>query len=173
MLQFRSGSFLKFAVDEPDITMRILVIEENPSEANLIRLALAEAASPVQVDFVKNRLRTRERLGTYRNGMLPAFILLSIKYWLPEDGQFIAQLRGEAVWASVPVVVFSALDRIEDREAARAAGASIYLRKPGDAASYFSILVSISRQFESRVTEWRGSVTAPASPSAMPRLAVK
>lgn len=102
--------------------MRILVVEDQPELAGLIRSALDRAgfAADVALDLG----RTRDYLAVAR------YHVVILDLGLP-DGDGLALLRRErALGSTVPVLVLTARDSPEDRVTGLDAGADDYLVKP-------------------------------------------
>lgn len=112
-------------------TLRLLVVEDNPHMASLIRRGLEThlwrsteglAFDIQQVENGRDALELLEKVG---------FDLLLVDVLMPVmDGEsLIRHLRGDARWRDVPVIAFSA-EGDEARRTALEAGADFFLPKP-------------------------------------------
>lgn len=120
----------------------ILLVEDNPDDIELTRLAFAEAniANPVTVIrdgaealdwlFARGRHASRDKLE------LPALILLDLN--LPKlDGHDVVQaIRADPITRSVPVVALTSSVEPPDVDASYALGVNSYLQKPVDFAQF-------------------------------------
>lgn len=116
----------------------ILLVEDNPDDVELTRIAFAEAkiANPLIVvgdgaealDFLFARGRHADR----RPEDLPSIVLLDLN--LPKvDGREVLQaIRADARTRSLPVVVLTTSTEPLDVEASYALGVNSYIRKPVD-----------------------------------------
>ncbi|TWG89416.1 two-component system response regulator [Luteimonas sp. J16] len=114
----------------------ILLIEDNPDDAELTRIAFAQAGIDRQLVVVRDGAEALDYLfarGQYASrdtGELPAIVLLDLN--LPKlDGREVLQaIRGDARTRSLPVVVLTTSDEPFDVEATYALGVNSYIRKP-------------------------------------------
>ena len=116
----------------------ILLVEDNPDDVELTRIAFAEAnitnaltvvgdgAAALDYLFARGRHADRDR------DDLPAIVLLDLN--LPKlDGREVLQaIRGHERTRSLPVVVMTTSGEPFDVEASYALGANSYIRKPVD-----------------------------------------
>ena len=116
----------------------ILLIEDNPDDAELTRIAFAQAGIDRQLVVVRDGAEALDYLfakGQYAGRdvrQLPAIVLLDLN--LPKlDGREVLQaIRGDARTRSLPVVVLTTSDEPFDVEATYALGVNSYIRKPVD-----------------------------------------
>ncbi|MGH3111463.1 MAG: response regulator transcription factor [Gaiellaceae bacterium] len=118
--------------------MRILVVEDSPKMANLLRRGLVEEGHAVDV----------ARTGTDAVWMAQAaeYDVIVLDLMLPElDGfEVCRRIRAEGVWA--PVLMLTARDAVEDRVAGLDAGADDYLPKPFSFAELLARLRALARR---------------------------
>lgn len=125
----------------------ILVIEDNPDDATLLRRAFTKSKVLNPVHF----LRTAEEgvayltgAGKYENRSefpLPSLILLDLKLPGMSGHGFLAWLRAKEGLRSIRVVVLSSSDEMRDVNLAYQLGANSFLIKPAD----FDRFVEISQ----------------------------
>jgi len=116
----------------------ILLIEDNPDDAKLVRLALQETHVLHQVVVVHDGAAALDYLfatGPYADrdpGALPALILLDLK--LPKiDGlEVLRRLRAYTRTKLLPVVILTASAAEQDLLTGYSLGAKSYVRKPAD-----------------------------------------
>ncbi len=126
----------------------ILLVEDNPDDAELTRLAFAEANVPNPLVVVRDGAEALDYVFA-RGGWAhrdpsrqPALVLLDLN--LPKlDGREVLQaIRGDARTRALPVVVLTTSVEPFDVEASYALGVNSYIRKPVD----FEEFVSAVRQ---------------------------
>jgi two-component system, chemotaxis family, response regulator Rcp1 len=116
------------------VTVRILLVEDNPADVYLIRQALGESQLDHQL-IVKTdgdeALKFIEEADSAADGECPGIILLDLN--LPKiDGEIVLQsLRHSRKCAEAPVIVITSSDARKDREKVARWGAT-YFRKPSE-----------------------------------------
>lgn len=126
----------------------ILLVEDNPDDVELTRLAFDEAGSPHRLSVVGDGAQALDFLlarGQYaaRDGAaLPALVLLDLN--LPKlDGREVLQaIRRHPATRSLPVVMLTTSAEPMDVEALYALGANSYIQKPVE----FERFVEVVRQ---------------------------
>ncbi|GAB3387558.1 response regulator [Lysobacter fragariae] len=116
----------------------ILLVEDNPDDVELTRLAFAEAGVANRMEVVRDGAQALDYLfarGQYarRNAAdLPAIVLLDLN--LPKlDGREVLQaIRANPATRSLPVIVLTTSAEPFDVEASYALGVNSYIRKPVD-----------------------------------------
>jgi len=113
--------------------MQILLIEDHPGAARLLRHALSESAVPVQLSVVEDgdqALAFLRREGDYDAAPRPDLILLDLH--LPKtDGRVVLQvLRATPAWKTIPIMILTGVPQDEDHQQAAALGVERFLRKP-------------------------------------------
>ena len=127
----------------------ILLIEDNPDDVELTRIAFAEAGVDRQMVVVRDGaealdyLFTRGRHAGREGADLPAIVLLDLN--LPKvDGREVLQaIRGDARTRALPVVVLTISDEHFDVEATYALGVNSYIRKPVDFEQFVAVVKQI------------------------------
>ena len=116
----------------------ILLVEDNPDDVELTRIAFMEAGIDRRLVVVRDGAEALDYLFA-RNAHadrdaadLPAIVLLDLN--LPKlDGREVLQaIRGDARTRALPVVVLTTSDEPFDVEASYALGVNSYIRKPVD-----------------------------------------
>lgn len=141
-----------------DALAHFLVVEDDA----VIRRAVDRAARGLmEARFAES---VTAALDALRSGPLPRFVLLD--YVLPDgDGlHVLRQLRADARFASVPVVMFSSLQDPHKAQQTLAAGAQAWVRKPDDPHD-------LREAVRALCLEWGGPAgagvrTEPSQPSA-------
>jgi CheY-like chemotaxis protein len=124
----------------------ILLIEDNPDDVELTRIAFSEAgiahrlvvvsdgAAALDYLFARGRYAARDPL------RLPAIVLLDLN--LPKvDGREVLQaIRDNDTTRALPVVVLTTSDEPFDVAASYALGANSYIQKPVDFAQFAAVV---------------------------------
>lgn len=110
----------------------ILLIDDNPGECELFRLALvqtglevtlfAEHDADAAAHFLEDRVARRS---------LPLLILLDLHLRMQHGGDLLKRLRADYRLAPIPIVIFTTSDDVNDMATAYAQGANGYVVKPG------------------------------------------
>jgi len=127
----------------------ILLIEDNPDDAELTRIAFAEAGIDSQLVVVGDGAEALDYLfarGTYAQrdpADLPSIVLLDLN--LPKlDGREVLQsLRANPATRGLPVVVLTTSTEPFDVEASYALGVNSYIRKPVDFGKFVEVVKQI------------------------------
>jgi len=116
----------------------ILLVEDNPDDVELTRIAFAEAQLDSRLDVVRDGAEALDYLfarGAHAGrdpNKLPSIVLLDLN--LPKvDGREVLQaIRASDITRSLPVVVLTTSTEPFDVDASYALGANSYIRKPVD-----------------------------------------
>ena len=121
---------------------QILLVEDNPDDVELTRIAFTEAGCDHQLVVVSDGAAAVSYLQACTPAELPALVLLDLN--LPRlDGREVLQaIRAEPATRSLPVVVLTTSAEPFDVEQVYALGANSYIQKPVD----FERFVEVVRQ---------------------------
>lgn len=120
---------------------RLLVVEDNPGDIDLLRRALKHHNVAIELETVSDGERAMERIDTLDRGgeTPPDGVLLDLS--LPKiDGiEVLQRIRRSQVFGSVPVLVLSGSDNPADKVRILAAGATQFLVKPSGLYAFLQI----------------------------------
>lgn len=124
---------------------RILVIDSEPAEEELITLGLAEAGFTNSVDVVRDADEALDYLykkGKFsdRVGGYPVVILLDLKLPRMDGRELLRHLKSTEKINCIPVVVFTGSQSLQDIVKTYAYGANSYVIKPFSASELFETL---------------------------------
>ncbi|GAB5375766.1 MAG: response regulator [Acuticoccus sp.] len=113
-------------------TFEVLVVEDNPADAELTREMLEEGCSAVQVTIAADAGAAMQMLQLRLGANLPqpAIVLLDLNLPGLSGLDFLAELRGNPRLRTTPVVVFSTSNAEADITNSYALGANSYVTKP-------------------------------------------
>jgi CheY-like chemotaxis protein len=120
----------------------VVAIEDNPGDARLIREALEEDER-VKVRVAWNGT---EGLALLEEGPPPNLILLDINLPGLSGLELVSRIRQMPELATVPIVMFSSSQLLEDVRDAETKGADMFVVKPFDVLEYLSVLRRIRRR---------------------------
>jgi CheY-like chemotaxis protein len=110
--------------------IEVLLIEDNPGDAFLVSLVLAESETPIKVQLARDGMQALLMLAS--DAVCPDLIILDLN--IPNISGY--QVLERYPQKEIPVVVFSSSWDKEDRRRSLALGARDYVRKPIGAEAY-------------------------------------
>lgn len=117
-------------------TKRMLLVEDDPNDIELIQLALEEYPFVNEIDIAEDGEQALQYLfGTGENGLrqaLPRFILLDLKLPRTNGIQVLERIRSDPRTQKTVVVVMTSSAEDKDLEACYNLGVSSYIVKPSD-----------------------------------------
>jgi CheY-like chemotaxis protein len=139
--------------------MRILLAEDNPGDAQLVRLALAEALPSARLSVATDGESALARLR--EDGDPPDLLLLDLNLPRMSGHEVLAAVRGseDAALRRLPVVVLTSSQAEGDVLRSYELGASSHVAKPADVDELFALVETLARY-------WFGAVTLPGGTAA-------
>jgi CheY-like chemotaxis protein len=123
-------------------TLQLLLIEDNPADANLVEEALTEAQLDFSLRLLDDGAAALEfisRLDADPNGTAPDVILLDLNLPKVNGEEVLKRIRLSPKCRSAKVMIVSSSDAPTDREEAMKLGASEYFRKPSDLDQFMEL----------------------------------
>ena len=129
-----------------DKAIHVLLVEDNPADADLtcetleaskLHLTMSVAADGIQA------LQFLRRQGDYAKAPRPDLILLDLN--LPKKGgrQILAEIKDDADFRQIPVVILTSSDAEKDVAQSYALGANCYVTKPVDLKAFQTIVNAV------------------------------
>ena len=114
--------------------LRVLLAEDNPGDALLIREALSLCFTGVEVSVREDGEQMMDALALLESGGAPCpdIVLLDLNLPRITGDEVLESLRRSPVCGKIPVIVITSSDSPRDRQAATRLGANRYFRKPTD-----------------------------------------
>ena len=131
------------ALDRP---FRILLVEDNPADVRLTRLALSEGPATrlaVAADG-EEALAMLRREAAYHDQPRPDLVLLDLNLPKKHGHEVLAEIKGDPRLSSIPVVVFSTSRYHEDIDRSYRLQANCYLTKPVQLKAFEDLVKSIN-----------------------------
>lgn len=114
----------------------ILLVEDEPADANLVRSALKTNKVFCTLHHVEDGVDAlaflRRQGEKYQNAAQPDLILLDLNMPRMSGREFLAEIKKDAVLSAIPVVVLTTSDVERDVVASYKLGAAGYITKPVD-----------------------------------------
>lgn len=135
-------------------TIEILLVEDNPGDVNLIKIALAdsggvtlrERAFQVNLSVVADGVEAMNFLhhqGEYHQSVRPDLILLDWNLPRKDGGEVLAEIKADEKLQRIPVIVLTTSQAEEDIIKAYNLHANCYITKPVDFDKFAQIVQSI------------------------------
>ena len=129
----------------------ILLVEDNPDDVELTRLAFAEAGEPHRLHVIRDGAEALDYLlGRGRHAGrevadLPALVLLDLNLPLLDGREVLQAIRAEDATRRLPVVVLTTSAEPFDVEQAYALGANSYIQKPVEFERFVEVVRQVGR----------------------------
>ncbi|MFK8185937.1 MAG: response regulator [Phormidesmis sp.] len=115
----------------------ILLIEDSPTDASILKTAFASIASPISIQVATDSL---EALAILRNAIakrqMPHLILLDLNLPGKSGHEVIEEVKSHAQWKITPTIVLSSSSTPADILESYELRANAYLTKPSTLAGY-------------------------------------
>lgn len=126
----------------------ILLIEDNPGERELFRLALVRTGLDIALSAEQDAEAAFQFLNNHSD--MPSLILLDWNLGKQRGDEFLKRLRADSRFSAIPVVVFTTSDDASDLSLAYANGANGYVVKPGTFAELIQCTTDICQYWLER-----------------------
>lgn len=126
-------------------SLRILLVEDSPSDVRLVREALKDTPVPVQLSVARDGVEATEYLNRSEAGdsALPDLILLDLNLPRKNGREVLAEVKSSPTLRQIPVLVMTSSRADEDVAEAYALNANCFITKPGDLDEYQSVVKAI------------------------------
>ncbi len=121
----------------------ILLVEDEPADAHLVRSALKENKVLCNMSVVQDgveALAYLRREGQYHDAVFPDLILLDLNMPRMNGREFLAVVKADEELKTIPVVVLTTSDVERDVVASYKLGAAGYITKPVDMDQFIDAL---------------------------------
>ncbi len=128
-------------------TPQVLLVEDNPADANLVCEALSQSSLPNSVFAVSDgeeALQFLHREGKYADRFPPDLILLDLSLPRKDGRAVLAEVKSNPALRQTPVVIFSSSQSPQDIALSYELGANGYVCKPGNLHEYLTAVRSIT-----------------------------
>ncbi|MFL6462965.1 MAG: response regulator [Bryobacteraceae bacterium] len=148
--------------------LRILLVEDSPSDVRLIREALKETPVPVQITVAQDGVEAMEYLRSTETGRShrPDLVLLDLNLPRKNGREVLAEVKSSPGLKQIPVLVMTSSRADEDIAQAYSLNANCYITKPGDLQEYINVVRAIE-DFWFVTATLPDSIEAASSPKRM------
>lgn len=149
-------------------SMRLLLVEDSPSDVRLIKEALKELGAPVQLNVARDGVEAMEYLRQAELGYVnrPDLILLDLNLPRKNGREVLSEVKNSYGLKHIPVVVMTSSRSDDDVAQCYALNANCYITKPIDLTDYINVVHAIE-------DFWFFTATlpdvAPATSASMPQ----
>lgn len=132
-------------MDNSDVrTIRVLIVEDNPGDANLTKEILEVSKFFLSISVVMDGKEAIDYLlHKVSYSELPDLIILDLNLPKLDGRQVLAEIKKHDNLATIPIVVLTSSDAERDIIHSYKLGANCYITKPVDLKSFQSIVRSI------------------------------
>jgi two-component system, chemotaxis family, response regulator Rcp1 len=126
-------------------SLRVLLVEDSPSDVRLIREALKDATVPVQIMVARDGVEAIEHLNQSQAGQAvrPDLVLLDLNLPRKNGKEVLAEIKASPGLKQIPVLIMTSSRSDEDVAQAYSLNANCYITKPGDLHEYVHVVRAI------------------------------
>jgi chemotaxis family two-component system response regulator Rcp1 len=145
--------------------LRILLIEDNPSDVRLVKEAAKEASGPLEMTVAEDGVEAMDYLHRAVAGKTPwpELVLLDLNLPRKNGREVLAEVKSSPNLKQIPVIVMTSSRSDEDIADAYALNANSYITKPGNLREFVRVIRSIENF-------WFLTATLPEGFRASPKL---
>ncbi len=124
----------------------VLLVEDNPADAELTRDALIESRLHIDFQVVgdgEQALSYLRREGQHSAAPIPDLVILDLNLPRVDGREVLAEMKKDAKLKLIPVVVLTSSQADEDILASYSLGANCYVKKPLDLAAFQKIVNAV------------------------------
>jgi CheY-like chemotaxis protein len=126
--------------------IRVLLVEDNPGDADLIRDTLESSRSTLEIAVMVDGAAAADyllRKGIYVSVEIPDLVVLDLNLPKLDGEQVLAEMKRHERLQYIPVVVLTSSDAANDITRSYVIGASCYVTKPVDLAAFQLVVRAI------------------------------
>ncbi len=138
--------------------LRILLVEDNPADAQMLQTSLAKTGIPVEITRIEDGEKAIEYLASdHRTVASPCCDIVLLDLNLPRVGGYevLEYIRGRQELKSLPVIIMSGSRDMDEIDRCYQAGANSYICKPIHLDEILSTAASL-------LTYWSNCVKLPS-----------
>lgn len=126
-------------------SLRILLVEDSPSDVRLIQEALKDTPVGVQLTVARDGIEAMEYLRQSEAGLAvrPDLMLLDLNLPRKNGREVLAEVKASPTLKQIPVLVMTSSRSDEDVAQAYSLNANCFITKPGDLDEYQSVVKAI------------------------------
>lgn len=126
-------------------SLRILLVEDSPSDVRLVREALKNTPVSLQLTVARDGVEATEYLYQTEIGMAarPDLILLDLNLPRKNGREVLAEVKSSPTLRQIPVLVMTSSRSDDDIAQAYALNANCFITKPSDLEEYRTVLKAV------------------------------
>jgi CheY-like chemotaxis protein len=131
----------------PESVFRVLLVEDDPDHAELVRRGLEDQHAPVEITVLEDGEAALDFLRSVpaADGQRPHLILLDLRLPKMDGLELLREVKSKPELRAIPCVVLSTSDAERDVARAYELHANSYLVKPGDDGRFTELLGQVER----------------------------
>lgn len=141
-------------VSEPGLPIEVLLVEDDPGDVHMTQEAFEDFKVANRLTVVSDGVEAMallRREGAYADAPVPDLVLLDLNLPRMDGREVLAEVKGDPVLRSIPVVVLTTSAAEEDVLRSYDLHANAYVTKPVDFASFIDVVKRIDDFFVSVV----------------------
>lgn len=137
-------------------SLRMLLVEDSPSDVRLIREALKQTPLQVQITLARDGVEAMDYLRQSEVGLVsrPDIILLDLNLPRKNGREVLAEVKAAPHLKQIPVLIMTSSKADDDIKQAYDLNANCYITKPNNLQDYIDVVRSIE-------DFWFGTATLP------------
>jgi chemotaxis family two-component system response regulator Rcp1 len=145
--------------------VKMLVVEDSPSDVRLLREALRDSSVNVQIQWASDLTDAWTHLNQCKQegGPYPDLIILDLNLPGANGRELLQQIKSDPELRKLPVIIMTSSADEEDIEAAYRLNANCFVRKPRDLYEYEKVVRGLEEFWFSTVTLPRESYRIPGN----------
>jgi two-component system, chemotaxis family, response regulator Rcp1 len=149
----------------PMRSLRILLVEDSPSDVRLIREALKGATVPIEIMLARDGVEATEHLQQSEVGQAvrPDLVLLDLNLPRKNGKEVLAEIKASPNLKQIPVLVMTSSRSDDDVAQVYSLNGNCYITKPGDLHEYVHVVRAIEEFWLLTATLPDSLRTAPVS----------
>ena len=126
-------------------SLRILLVEDSPSDVRLVREALRDTPVPVQLIVARDGVEATDYLNRVDAGLStrPDLVLLDLNLPRKNGREVLAEVKSSPTLKQIPILVMTSSGSDEDVAQAYALNANCFITKPGDLDEFQNVVKAI------------------------------
>jgi chemotaxis family two-component system response regulator Rcp1 len=135
-------------------SLKILLVEDSPSDVRLIREVVKEAHIPIQLSLARDGVEALDYMRQTETGttVRPDIILLDLNLPRKNGREVLAELKASVAFRQIPVLVMTSSQAEDDIRACYGLNANCYITKPINLSQYFQVVRAIENFWCSTAT---------------------
>lgn len=145
---------------KPEHAPRLLIVDDNPTDASLLKVALRNQGRTEFIHVVDDGAKALDFLK--RDNPQPDLIIMDLNMPRRSGHEVLAVIKQDAELRSIPVIMFTSSENEADVRKAYEAHVNCFVTKPSDYATWARVVAAIENFWLETATLPRRSAVAPS-----------